>query len=101
MTRSVISSSTYETVLNMVLMMRFTKRLFWKLFISTTCFQYAATSGKPWLSQMYTRFSTSFWKQLPPKPTDALRNLLPTRLSLPMQCDTCRAVAVCGFRWDQ
>mmetsp|Transcript_55 Transcript_55/g.202 ORF Transcript_55/g.202 Transcript_55/m.202 type:complete len:230 (-) Transcript_55:325-1014(-) len=30
----------------------------------------------------------SFWKQLPPKPTEAFRNLGPMRLSVPMACDT-------------
>lgn len=38
---------------------------------------------------MYTRFRMSFWKQEPPKPTEAFRNLLPMRLSVPMACDTC------------
>jgi len=33
-----------------------------------TCCQYAATSGKFRHSHRYTRFRTSFWKQLPPKP---------------------------------
>ena len=32
----------------------------------------------------------SFWKQEPPKPTDALRNLGPMRESVPIACDTCR-----------
>ena len=31
----------------------------------------------------------SFWKQDPPKPTEALRNLGPIRLSVPIACDTC------------
>jgi hypothetical protein len=34
---------------------------------------------------MYTRLRMSFWKQLPPKPTLAFRNLLPMRLSMPME----------------
>ena len=32
----------------------------------------------------------SFWKQDPPKPTDALRNFGPMRESVPIACDTCR-----------
>ena len=31
-----------------------------------------------------TRFNMSFWKQLPPKPTLAFRNLGPIRLSVPI-----------------
>jgi hypothetical protein len=38
---------------------------------------------------MYTRFRMSFWKQLPPKPTLAFRNLLPMRESMPMERATC------------
>ena len=30
----------------------------------------------------------SFWKHEPPKPTDALRNLGPMRVSTPMACET-------------
>lgn len=56
---------------------------FWYSFISITCCQYAATSGKFKHSQMYTRFKISFWKQEPPKPTDAWRNLEPIRESSP------------------
>mmetsp|Transcript_2955 Transcript_2955/g.10453 ORF Transcript_2955/g.10453 Transcript_2955/m.10453 type:complete len:237 (-) Transcript_2955:196-906(-) len=37
---------------------------------------------------MYTRLRMSFWKQEPPKPTEALRNLDPRRLSLPTAKDT-------------
>lgn len=46
--------------------------------LRTWC-QYSATSGRPVDSQMYTRLRTSFWKQDPPKPTEALRNLFPIR----------------------
>ena len=38
----------------------------------------------------------SFWKQEPPKPTEALRNLAPMRVSVPMAratCDTSAPVA--------
>ena len=35
----------------------------------------------------------SFWKQLPPKPTEADKNLGPTRESVPMECATCNSVA--------
>ena len=38
---------------------------------------------------MYARFRISFWKQDPPKPTEAFRNLGPMRLSVPMECATC------------
>jgi len=33
---------------------------------------------------MYTRFRISFWKQDPPKPTEAFRNFGPMRESCPM-----------------
>jgi len=59
------------------------KRDFWYSFMSITCCQYAATSGKFKHSQMYTKFSMSFWKQLPPKPTDACRNFDPILESRP------------------
>lgn len=36
----------------------------------------------------------SFWKQLPPKPTEAERNLGPTRESVPMECATCKSTCV-------
>mmetsp|Transcript_48281 Transcript_48281/g.121915 ORF Transcript_48281/g.121915 Transcript_48281/m.121915 type:complete len:236 (+) Transcript_48281:772-1479(+) len=42
---------------------------------------------------MYVRLRMSFWKQEPPKPTDALRNLEPMRLSMPIACDTCEMSA--------
>mmetsp|Transcript_23465 Transcript_23465/g.64691 ORF Transcript_23465/g.64691 Transcript_23465/m.64691 type:complete len:230 (+) Transcript_23465:1092-1781(+) len=35
----------------------------------------------------------SFWKQEPPKPTLADRNLLPMRVSVPMACATCCTLA--------
>jgi hypothetical protein len=38
---------------------------------------------------MYTRLRMSFWKQEPPKPTEALRNLGPMRESVPMDLATC------------
>lgn len=57
---------------------------FWYSFISITCCQYAATSGRFKHSQMYTKFKMSFWKQEPPKPTDAWRNLEPIRESSPI-----------------
>jgi hypothetical protein len=38
---------------------------------------------------MYTRLSTSFWKQLPPKPTDACKNLGPILSSNDSALDTC------------
>jgi len=37
---------------------------------SQTCCQYVATSGKLRHSHKYTKFKTSFWKQLPPKPAN-------------------------------
>lgn len=54
----------------------------------TEC-QYSATCLRPTVSQMYTRLRMSFWKQLPPKPTEALRNLRPMRESVPMEWPTC------------
>mmetsp|Transcript_2063 Transcript_2063/g.5298 ORF Transcript_2063/g.5298 Transcript_2063/m.5298 type:complete len:253 (+) Transcript_2063:516-1274(+) len=51
--------------------------------MSTTLCQYCATSLSPKLSQRYTRFRMSFWKQLPPKPTELLRKWGPTRGSVP------------------
>ena len=36
----------------------------------------------------------SFWKQDPPKPTEAFRNLLPMRVSVPMACATCKMEGV-------
>ena len=35
-------------------------------------------------SHKYTRLSMSFWKQEPPKPTEAIRNLFPIRVSAPI-----------------
>ena len=49
-----------------------------------TWFQYWATFWRPRLSQIQTRFRISFWKQDPPKPTEAFRNLAPMREALPM-----------------
>ena len=63
----------------------------------TEC-QYSATCLRPNISQMYTRFRMSFWKQLPPKPTEAERNLGPTRESVPIECATCSsAILRCAF----
>ncbi|GMR53498.1 hypothetical protein PMAYCL1PPCAC_23693, partial [Pristionchus mayeri] len=48
----------------------------------TPC-QYSATLLRWRDSQRYTNERTSFWKQLPPNPTDALRNLFPILESNP------------------
>ncbi|GMR43459.1 hypothetical protein PMAYCL1PPCAC_13654, partial [Pristionchus mayeri] len=53
----------------------------------TPC-QYSATLLRWSDSQRYTSERTSFWKQLPPKPTDAFRNLLPILESNPTACAT-------------
>ena len=71
------------TVLNSDLTMRSANRRFWYSFISTTCAQYLATSFKFSCSHSQTRFRMSFWKQLPPNPIEAFRNLGPTRESRP------------------
>mmetsp|Transcript_2147 Transcript_2147/g.3966 ORF Transcript_2147/g.3966 Transcript_2147/m.3966 type:complete len:302 (-) Transcript_2147:241-1146(-) len=70
-------------VLNMVRSMMREKRFFWKSFMTTTWFQYSATSGNPNDSHKYTKLRISFWKQDPPKPTEACKNLLPIRGSVP------------------
>lgn len=48
-----------------------------------TCCQYSATWGKFNPSQIYTKFKISFWKQLPPNPTEACKNFDPIRESSP------------------
>merc|ERR1712168_830128 len=73
-----------DTVLNSDVMIFLTKRSRWKSLRAMTWCQYSATSGKFNDSARYVRLSTSFWKHEPPKPTDALRNFEPSRLSLPM-----------------
>jgi hypothetical protein len=80
-------------VLKSVSTTRLEKRRFWYSFISTTWRQYAATSGRWRLSLRYTRLRMSFWKQLPPKPTLALRNLGPTRESYPTALATSSMLA--------
>ena len=75
-------------VLNSVSTTVFENRLFWYSFISTTWRQYSATCGRCRLSLRYTRLRMSFWKQDPPKPTDARRNLGPMRESKPTACAT-------------
>ena len=47
-----------------------------------TCSQYSATSWRPNDLDMYTKFKISFWKQEPPNPTDAFRNLEPIENAL-------------------
>jgi hypothetical protein len=51
--------------------------------MSTTWFQYAAHSLRPYVSHRYTRLRMSFWKHEPPNPTDGCRNRLPMRSSIP------------------
>merc|ERR1712066_640387 len=76
------------TVLKSELMILPANVRFWRSFMSTTDCQYFATSVSPSASQMYTRLRISFWKQEPPKPTDAPRNFAPIRESAPIARDT-------------
>mmetsp|Transcript_28166 Transcript_28166/g.79999 ORF Transcript_28166/g.79999 Transcript_28166/m.79999 type:complete len:205 (+) Transcript_28166:1510-2124(+) len=76
------------TVLKRLEMIRLAKVDFWCSFMSTTCCQYWATSLSPSDSQMYTRLRMSFWKQEPPKPTEAPKNFGPILESLPMARET-------------
>lgn len=50
---------------------------------STSHAALADQKGSTGPHQMYTRLRMSFWKQEPPKPTDAFRNLGPMRESVP------------------
>ena len=57
-----------ETVLNKHFTIKFANLFFWYSFIWITWCQYAPTSFKFKASHKYTKFKTSFWKQLPPNP---------------------------------
>merc|ERR1719464_1501580 len=91
----------FVTVLNNLEIMLLVKDLFWCSFMSTTDCQYFATSCNPSDSQMYTRLRMSFWKQEPPKPTDAPRNFGPIRESAPIARETSVTSApVLSQSWD-
>mmetsp|Transcript_71380 Transcript_71380/g.118614 ORF Transcript_71380/g.118614 Transcript_71380/m.118614 type:complete len:318 (+) Transcript_71380:458-1411(+) len=77
-----------DTVLNIELTIFVAKRFFCQSFIKITWFQYSATSGNPNERHKYTRLRISFWKQDPPKPTEAFRNFGPMRESTPIACAT-------------
>mmetsp|Transcript_8269 Transcript_8269/g.28399 ORF Transcript_8269/g.28399 Transcript_8269/m.28399 type:complete len:251 (+) Transcript_8269:821-1573(+) len=72
------------TVLNRLEITMSTNLRFCRLLIVTTDSQYLAISSRPRPLQMYTMFRMSFWKQDPPKPTLAFRNLGPILESAPM-----------------
>src|SRR5690606_7298689 len=48
----------------------------------------SATVPRLYERAIYTRFRISFWKQEPPKPTDAFRNFGPIRETCPMARET-------------
>ena len=83
-----IANFLLDKVLCIACTMRFTNRAIWYSLTSTTAFQYAATSGRFRVSEMYTRFRISFLKQLPPKPTEAFIILEPIRVSRPTAYET-------------